>query len=312
MAQNIQGTRSYTHTAESNVDLVKKILGRNLQADPAELLALLESVGYYRLKGYLIPFYLPKTEVFAPSTTLTDITSVYMFDRHLREMALDAIARLEVAMRARIVKVVCDQDPNPLAYTDKAFFGNLSAFKHAQLLIQIANNVHRSKNEPFIAHAKQEYGFEDLPPIWTIMEVLSFGTMMDFFEGLSDSMKIKIADEFHVRPSVLSGWFSLIRKVRNVCAHHGRLWNRCLQNQITSQIGAHPLLIPLHDCLIAQTKKRCSSVFTALSVIAYCVQIVRPQSGWKRRCKALLSNASPFTLHGMDVPANWQQMTLWQ
>ena len=105
MAQNIKGPRSYTHTAESNADLVKKILGRNLQADPAELLALLESVGYYRLKGYLIPFYLPKTEVFAPSTTLNDITNVYMFDRHLREMALDAIARLEVALRpVRLVR----------------------------------------------------------------------------------------------------------------------------------------------------------------------------------------------------------------
>ena len=59
-------------------------------------------------------------------------------------------------------------------------------------------------------------------------------------------------------------------------------------------------------------KKHCSSVFTALSVIAYCVQIVRPQSGWKGRCKTLLSSASPFTLCGMDVPANWQQLTLWQ
>lgn len=311
MAQSRQA-RPYTHTAETNADLVNTIIGRHLSADSAALLSWLNAVGYYRMKGYLIPFYIPGTENFRPGATLDDVIEVYMFDRHLREKALDAIARLEVAMRARLVKTLTDADPDPLAYTRPMLFGRLSAYDHAKLLVQIATAVHRSKNEPFLVHAKREYGFEDLPPIWIVMEVLSFGTMMDVFNGLSDSLQKKIADEFHVRPGVLSSWFSLIRKVRNVCAHHGRLWNRRLQDAQTTKIGAAPELIPLHGCLISQTRKSCSSVFTALSIMAYCLQIVRPQSQWKDRCKQLILTASPFALRGMDVPASWQQLALWK
>jgi len=312
MAQNGHLIRPYTHTAESNADLVNRIIGRHLQADRAALLAWLEAVGYYRLKGYLIPFYVPGTEDFRTGTRLEDIADVYMFDRHLREMTLDAIARLEVAMRARIIKVMCDSDADPMAYTKASMFGKLTVYEHAKLLVRIGASVHQSKNEPFLVHATSVYGFDHLPPIWTAMEVLSFGTMMDVFAGLSDHLQQKIADEFHVRPGILSSWFSLIRKVRNVCAHHGRLWNRSLQDAQTSRIGAAPELLPLHDCLVAQTRRSCSSVFTALSIIAYCLQIVRPQSQWKSRCKQLILGASKFATRGMDVPANWQQLKLWQ
>lgn len=312
MTQNGQLVRTYTHTAESNADLVDIIIRRHLQADKAVLLAWLEAVGYYRLKGYLIPFYIPGTEDFRPGTQLEDIVDIYMFDRHLREMTLDAIARLEVAMRARIVKVICDSDVDPMAYTKPSMFGKMTVYEHAKLLMKIGASVQQSKNEPFLVHATRVYGFDHLPPIWTAMEVLSFGTMMDMFAGLSDALQQKIADEFHVRPSVLAGWFSLIRKIRNVCAHHGRLWNRSLQDAQTSRIGAAPELRPLHDCLVAQTRRSGSSVFTALSIIAYCLQIVRPQSQWKYRCKQLILGASQFATRGMDVPANWQQIALWQ
>ena len=311
MPSNGQQHRVYAHTAESNSDLVTKIIGRNLQANPAELLSWLDTVGYYRLKGYLVPFYIPGTESFRTGTTLSEVASLYMFDRHLREIALDAIARLEVAIRARIIKVMCDSDPDPLAYTRPAIFAKLDAYEHAKLLVKIGASVHQSRHEPFFVHARREYGFDYLPPIWTAMEVLSFGTMTEIMSGLSDALQQKIADEFHVRPGILSAWLSLIRKVRNVCAHHGRLWNRSLQDAQTARIGAAPELVPLHDCLIAQTRRSCASVFTALSIIAYCLQVVRPQSRWKNRCKQLLQNASAFALHGMDVPANWQQLTLW-
>ena len=304
--------KPYTHVAESNADLVKKVMGRNLNANQNDLLAFIEAVGYYRLKGYLVPFYQPGTEVFKAGVNFADIQTVYKFDRYLREMTMNAIARLEVGMRARIIKVICESYSNPSEYHKPHVFPKLTVLEHAQLLERIAKSVHQSKNEPFLRYARHVYGFEDLPPIWTMMEVVSFGTMMDIFKGLSEADQQKVADEFHVRPAVLHSWFALIQRVRNVCAHHGRLWNRHLQNPLSVTPGSQPQLAPLIACLKAQTLQSCTTVFSALSVILYCLQIVRPQSGWKGRCKSMLAGTTQFVRNGMGVPANWQNLSLWK
>lgn len=312
--------KPYTHVAESNADLVKKVLGRNLQANPADLLDLLDAVGYYRLKGYLIPFYQKGIEVFRPNVKLQDVLTVYNFDRYLREVTLVAIARLEVAMRARIIKAICSMNKDPLSYIKPTTLSKLKPIDHAKLLTRISGSVHQSKNEPFLRYAKEVYGFEDLPPIWTMMEVMSFGAMMDVFKGLPDVLQTGIANEFHVRPTVLRSWLAIIQKARNVCAHHGRLWNRRIQNTLTTLLGGDARLIPLHDCLITQVdpsaKDKTSvvgvKIFSILSIILYCLQIVRPQSSWKSKCLKVLLSANAFIEKGMGFPSNWQTLALWK
>jgi abortive infection bacteriophage resistance protein len=92
--------KPYTKVPQSNTDLAILLQNRGLVANSTKLLRILETVGYYRFTGYLHPFRMPNSDAYRPNTTLETVWDIYMFDRHLRLMAMDALARIEIAVRA--------------------------------------------------------------------------------------------------------------------------------------------------------------------------------------------------------------------
>ncbi len=66
----------------------------------------LQFINYYRLSGYSICFEQldngKRSHQFNPGTTFDDILALYNFDRHLRIHVMDAIERIEVAIRTQI------------------------------------------------------------------------------------------------------------------------------------------------------------------------------------------------------------------
>jgi abortive infection bacteriophage resistance protein len=93
----------YAKTALSFEDQADRLLARGLIAGKPELVERLKAVSYYRLSGYLYPFRQLPGENFAPGTNLCEVWERYNFDRRLRIILLDAIERIEVALRTRLV-----------------------------------------------------------------------------------------------------------------------------------------------------------------------------------------------------------------
>jgi abortive infection bacteriophage resistance protein len=77
------------------------LLSRGLIADKNELINRLENVNYYRLSAYLYPFR-NSDDTFKQETTLAEVWRRYTFDRQLRLSVMDAIERIEVAMRTKV------------------------------------------------------------------------------------------------------------------------------------------------------------------------------------------------------------------
>ena len=64
----------------------------------------LENISYYRLKGYwwdMQSDYVKHT--FKPNTYFEDVIDLYIFDRHLRLIMFDAIERIEIALRTKMI-----------------------------------------------------------------------------------------------------------------------------------------------------------------------------------------------------------------
>jgi abortive infection bacteriophage resistance protein len=81
--------------------------------------------------------------------------------------------------------------------------------------------------ETFIDHFKAKYGdCHDLPPLWMLCEVMSFGKMLTLFNGVFEGLRRVIAQKYGIESKVLQSWLGALNVVRNICAHHGRLWNR--------------------------------------------------------------------------------------
>ena len=297
---------------KTNNELADLLISRNLAADKDIVEHLLDSVGYYRLTGYLAPFKDNGTENFLPGTSLATVWGIYTFDRHLRLMTMDALARIEIAIRSLIVKFHTADNADPFAYTQHRNLPNISASQHTALLDHISAAIRKAHDEPDIRHFRNKYGIVDFPPVWAMMEHVPMGAITFYYEGLPVGVQQALANTFFIRPSVFIAILMTLKNARHICAHHSRLWNRHMKARSSRRLGASPSLAPFVECLERQPTFTYTTTFTVLSLCAYCMGIIRPESKWKSRCRELLKTATPFVLRGMGAPADWESLTLWK
>ncbi|OXI17216.1 Abi family protein [Burkholderia sp. AU15512] len=216
-------TRAYAKVALSAEETLHRLWQRGLRIDdrPANL-RMLRSIGHFRLLVYMRRFQNPATKRFWPRTRFSDVVELYAFDRRLRSVTMDAIERIEVALRAAL--------SNPLAidygshwYVERDRFADLRHY--ARILDQIARECETRKGSA-LTHYYRTYASPDLPPIWLVCERLSLGALSRIFSALSTHDR-KVAGR-HVWPdipdTVLTSWLQSLTDLRNACAHHARLW----------------------------------------------------------------------------------------
>ena len=79
-----------------------------------------------------------------------------------------------------------------------------------------------------------------LPPVWTYKEFLTFGSAARLYSKLSNKNRSEIAKKFDLPEfTVMDSWLPCFVDIRNVCAHHDRLFNRRFPKQPIRLIRAH-------------------------------------------------------------------------
>ncbi len=144
------------------------------------------------------------------------------------------------------------------------------------------------------------------------MDVMSFGTITYFYQGLPFSTKQMISSRFQVHPTILSGWLMALKQARNICAHHSRFWNQKIKSRISCKSNKNADLTELHECLAYQSGLPSTTIFSILSLCAYMLGVLRPQSNWRIRLKALLKAHPSIPLDQMGFPKEWEDFDLWK
>jgi len=281
-----------------------QLLARGMVGDRDLMIARLRSVSYYRLSGYWFPFR-TSDDSFKPGTSFDVVWNRYVFDRRLRLMVMDAIERIEVAVRSQLAHHH-SLHYGPFTYaTDHGSLPKLTIQEHQDFLAHIEEETSRSR-EAFARHFRRKYGdCHRHLPIWMAAEVMAFGSVLTFFRGARRKEKRPVADAFGLPDTVFGSWLLTLHAIRNICAHHGRLWNR--------ELGVKPM-IPLaadypdwHQPVIVRNNR----VFAILTMCRWCLGRIAPQSRWANRLHGLLDEFSDIPLGDMGFPANWQQCPIW-
>ena len=302
----------YAKTPQTNEDIAAILESRGLAFDKEQLLAFLAKVGYYRLKGYLVPFRQPDKVDFIEGADFATVKAIYDFDANLRTVSGKGLAIVEVAVRAAITRYHLAWKSDPFLYKDAANLPGLKEKAYEKLMAHIGDAVAKSKSEPFMRHLAVEHGIVDCPPLWTLMEVIPFGTLANYYQGLPPEVQEKVANSFNVIPSVFVGFLTALRRTRNVCAHHARLWNRRFGSMISRKIGLSKGVAALDACFKADDASGFDSVFDILSVTRHLVKVVDPSSPWLADIASVVTDATPFILTGMGFPSDWQSLALWK
>lgn len=286
--------------------------GKNLSIDDEKKAKhYLSNVSYYRLKAYFLSFrrYNDPNRTYVDWANFSRVADLYVFDRELRFILLNAIERIEVAVRCRISYEFSILHGNNW-YEDKSlynknFIDNTTNSGFDGLQKKIKDELSRTKEE-FIRHYKQNYTSPKNPPSWMLIEVLSFGQLSIMYKNLqAREAKKAVAQHFGLSYTILESWLEHIAYVRNICAHHSRLWNRHFI--ITPTIPK----ITEYNWVDTNTLKP-DRVYVTICIMAYLLDRVMPQSYFAGQIKALIRKHSRVDINAAGFPAKWKQDTFWR
>lgn len=222
---------TYRKPPLSTAEQVKKLQSRGLTiADPKEAEVFFSHNSYYRFSAYTYVFEDPpkvsnkRSHTFhTTTTTFEQIKRYYIFDHKLRELTSHALRHVEVGVRTKICLELA------MVYADGHFYLNPTHFKSAEahngFLSKCYSEARRSQ-ETFIKHYREKYETPELPPLWMMIEILTFGQVSMFFSNLTAANQKRVSSTFDLSPDRLASWLASLSYTRNLCAHHSRLWNR--------------------------------------------------------------------------------------
>ena len=154
----------------------------------------------------------------------------------------------------------------------------------------------------FIKKYYENYNAPSYPPSWMIFEIMSFGSVSRVFSGLLFDHRKDIAKQFDVNHRLLSSWLHTLSVLRNICAHHSRLWNQFF--------GIRPR--PDDNNLKEHFEEQRIRSFYAQAVI---IKVLLDQTvgskSWVRNLKKLIIQHPDVPIGKMGFPTDWEDTDIW-
>lgn len=270
-------------------------------ADRRTAARCLARIGYYRLKSYWIPFRetieelrdgesvpIGRSEIFRPGTEFRYGVDLYIFDKKLRLHFLDALERIEVAIRVALAHTVGLRGTwahHDILQLDRNRARNQSEGPSAAYdkWRKRANYAEEHSKADWVAEHRKTYSNPSLP-LWMAVELWDFGLLSRFLALARAPDRMTIARKFAAPdPAVLESWVRALAHVRNLCAHHSRVWNNTMTS--SPQIPKGKAVRRLEH--VATRVSMQSRIYGAAAVAQHFLDVTNPKSQWKYRLRAL-------------------------
>jgi abortive infection bacteriophage resistance protein len=323
----------YLKAPISPADLIIKLKTQGLTfVDETKAQVDIAKIGYFRFRGYLHPYIDSATHprTFIPNATFEKALDMYLFDDALRKLVFNILPFVEIALRSTLDATMCNLTNHGFWYLEKSWYNTKpTSNSFPEKVIQsLYSNFSRS-SEAYATHYHNNYynskapNYKGMPPFWVIGELTTLGQIVTIYDDLKENApsfpitstapKSTVLDKMshtlgatHYRD--LISWMYSIRDMRNICAHHGRLWNRNLRapSNIKSKVS-----IPFP---IVNTKDKTNTVYAALVALRLICKAKGIDDEIKNRL-TLAFNTYPEArnhLYAMGIPERWDEDHIWR
>jgi abortive infection bacteriophage resistance protein len=289
-------------STDQHIELLK-LRGLDIP-DEAKAFQHISNIGYFRFTGYMYHLRDKSNDShqFFKGVSFDDIISHYQFDKKLRLLIFDYMERIEVALRAKL--------------TDK-YSLNHGFYWYSNHKLYDDNNIFNSINEEirekfkdpqerFLKAFKNKYRKESLPPSNMAMEILTLGKLSRLYKGLSNyEEKMAIAQDFNLPSTILSSWLIYLTNIRNICAHHSRLWNR--------NLSVDRPVIPTRKKYQFKgtiTPNFNTTMYGVISITDRLLSAINPTNSFIDKIIELI-NQHPINPQSMGFPGDWEANATW-
>jgi len=291
-------------------DQVRKLQSRGLIVDDiATAVDYLGHVNYYRFSGYCLAFHRTGCQLFRPNIRFSDVAYAHDFDAQLRSLVADWLQVAELDLRTRTAHFFGERY-GAFGHCDYRNFNRRFSPRvpHADWLKRLQEDTDRSRKERFVEHFHRKYSqWPDLP-IWTVMEVMTFGSLARMIGGMTKADRRDLGLQYDFSPEVMASVALHLNYIRNVCAHHSRLWERLHQIKPVLPNGPDWSTIRVDN-------QRLFASLLLLRKITTRIGMTRDQSDrFRDKVENLLDNPPNVHRPGdrMGLPMNWKQHPVWR
>ena len=152
------------------------------------------------------------------------------------------------------------------------------------------------------------------PDVRLFFEIATFGTLSKIYKNLKHQLPQKsiIANEFGLNlHNELSSWLEAITYLRNIVAHHSRVWSRNMVKRITLPKNTRNLWLKSTTISIQESIPR-PKPFLVISTMVYLCNAIDPNNEIKNKLLSLFRSSPNIPLYKMGFFNNWQQEPLWK
>lgn len=284
--------------------------------DEAQAHILLKNISYYRLKGYWWDMQKdPVLHTFQPDVYFEDIIERYDFDRRLRIILFDAIEQIEISLRTKMIYYL-SITYGGLWYLNPAIFDTgtitqrgITKTPHIVALEELQKEFNRSQ-EIFIKNQRQRYPGQDVDA-WKMLEVASMGTLSKLYKNLKNKLPEKaiIANEMGLNSTfTFVGWLESITLMRNIIAHHARLWSRSMVKRPSMTLNNPAGMWFTHPLQPGQLNKP----FAIISCMVYLCDQLNGSGDIKQKIIALIDSHPNLPVYKYGFLNRWRNEPLWE
>jgi abortive infection bacteriophage resistance protein len=304
----------YSHPFLNYDELTRLLLSRGMRGDYNTIKECLENVGYQRLQAY----WGTNTQ----GQIRADFDSIwtqYCFDRQIRLLLIDAIERIEISVRNKLVHYYCESY-GAFGYLDINNFHKVQLSQWQKWQDKI-NDAAKKSSMLLVRDFFARYSDQHLP-LWIACELMDFGATVFFFSSVGAQIQKKVSRSLGLpSPTILVSWLRALNDVRNACAHHNRVWNRgwVKQPAIPAKDAAWYSTLNPNTLAWESSNSRTVAFNMAktggiLTICHYLLKQVASKSQWKTRFFGIIQEPRFINIpHAwMGFPDNWQNHPLWK
>ncbi len=218
-----ENKKPYEKPPLSISDQIKRLEKRNVCfSDRQNAEEYMRIHNYYSVCGYV--------NYFKKKVDFLEVIQLMEFDKALRIHCFGAILELETSLRS-IIAYELSLRFGAFCLDKEEDIYQLSGNKK-KIINSMDNILKRKHKDQALLYFTENYN-NPYPPIWILVEAFSLGELSILFSSLKTKNKKVIAKTIGLAHWQLESWFKTITELRNVCAHHNRLWNRKFVNKPT-------------------------------------------------------------------------------
>ena len=218
-------------TIEQQIDILKS--RKMIIVDDTFAKHLLADVNYYRLTGYTFPY--KTNDVYNEDFSIENAYGLYELDDHIRNLLFSLIGRFEIRLKTQFAYVMSLEHGSAAHLKEELYSSNHFSFSR---YIKEYEHILSQKYSSDLQFVRWNIDTYSELPIWAAVEVLSFGTVSKLYSAIIDKeAKEAIAKSFHTHQAksgrvfhlsthTLISWSRSLCYIRNLCAHHERLFRR--------------------------------------------------------------------------------------